>query len=351
VLDKTGCAPNGDKREYYSLSPYWWPNPDTPDGLPYVQRDGEVNPEANTDTYDRSAYFQMTDAIVHSALAYSLEQQNKHAEAAARWARGWFLSEKTAMRPRFAYGQGIPGKEDGRPEAIIRGIALLDIHTALALLPESAWTSDDCAAWMRWLGEYLDWLISSELGQRESRAFNNHGTWYDVQVASFALALDREEVARRILETVAEKRIGRQIQPDGRMNFELLRTKSWDYATMNLDALTRLAAFARPLGIDLWGYTSDKGASIRAALDYLVPYAAAPDTWPHNQIVTFEPERLGPALRRFLAAHSEETDAYGQLLDLVKQDTLAVAIDWLLHPYRQKTIVVGMLRLPAADQP
>jgi len=356
VQDKTGCAPNGDKREYYSLSPYWWPNPDTPDGLPYVQRDGEVNPEAYSDNYDRSAYFQMTDAIVHSALAYSLEQQIKHAETAARWARAWFVSEETAMRPRFAYGQGIPGKEDGRPEAIIRGIALLDIDAVLHRLPIDVWTEADREALSRWQDEYFDWLTTSELGQRESRAFNNHGTWYDVQAVAFAHGPGSENFQRGVLSAAAEKRIRRQIQPDGRMNFELLRTKSWDYATMNLDALTRLAAYARPMGIDLWGYTTDKGASIRAALEYLLPYVYAPDTWPHKQIAAFEPERLVPALRRFLAAHPNEEQPLRQALDLLEVDTLVVAVDWLLHPYHKKNIIVGMALpdshlLPSAHQP
>ena len=33
-----------------SQAPYWWPDPDTPDGLPYVRRDGERNPEINRGT-------------------------------------------------------------------------------------------------------------------------------------------------------------------------------------------------------------------------------------------------------------------------------------------------------------
>ncbi len=32
--------PSGDKHDYASMGPYWWPDPNTPDGLPYIRRDG-----------------------------------------------------------------------------------------------------------------------------------------------------------------------------------------------------------------------------------------------------------------------------------------------------------------------
>ena len=45
VMDKTQVPASGDKHDYLSLAPYWWPNPQTSDGLPYIRIDGEVNPE------------------------------------------------------------------------------------------------------------------------------------------------------------------------------------------------------------------------------------------------------------------------------------------------------------------
>src|SRR5690606_41789327 len=51
VTQKDGIAPSGNKHDYVSLSRYWWPNPDTPDGLPYIYKDGQSNPELNR--YDR----------------------------------------------------------------------------------------------------------------------------------------------------------------------------------------------------------------------------------------------------------------------------------------------------------
>src|SRR4051812_2303040 len=43
--------PGVDPHDYVSLAPYFWPNPDTTDGLPYVRRDGKTNPAK--DKYDK----------------------------------------------------------------------------------------------------------------------------------------------------------------------------------------------------------------------------------------------------------------------------------------------------------
>jgi hypothetical protein len=40
VTQKTRLAPSGDPHDYMSTGPYWWPDPDRPDGLPYRRRDG-----------------------------------------------------------------------------------------------------------------------------------------------------------------------------------------------------------------------------------------------------------------------------------------------------------------------
>ena len=45
IVNKPILPASGDKHDYMSVGPYWWPDPDKPDGLPYIRRDGEVNPE------------------------------------------------------------------------------------------------------------------------------------------------------------------------------------------------------------------------------------------------------------------------------------------------------------------
>jgi hypothetical protein len=70
VTDKhTLLPPSGDKHDYYSLSPYWWPDPSKADGLPYIRRDGETNPESKKDL-DQPRVAQMGGNSHALALAY-----------------------------------------------------------------------------------------------------------------------------------------------------------------------------------------------------------------------------------------------------------------------------------------
>lgn len=60
-MDKTLVAASGNKHDYYSFPPYWWPNPDTQDGLPYIRKDGQTNPDANSDATDKNRLVKMSN--------------------------------------------------------------------------------------------------------------------------------------------------------------------------------------------------------------------------------------------------------------------------------------------------
>ncbi len=45
VVDKQKVPASGDRHDYYSMGPYWWPTPGKPNGEPYSRRDGSINPE------------------------------------------------------------------------------------------------------------------------------------------------------------------------------------------------------------------------------------------------------------------------------------------------------------------
>ncbi|WP_170876327.1 alginate lyase family protein, partial [Salmonella enterica] len=52
VTDKTLMPVSGNKHDYYSFGPYWWPNPGSKDGMPYIRKDGQINPDAKTNGTD-----------------------------------------------------------------------------------------------------------------------------------------------------------------------------------------------------------------------------------------------------------------------------------------------------------
>ena len=42
VVDRRLHAPSGNLHDYASMGPYWWPDPDTENGLPYILRSWEA---------------------------------------------------------------------------------------------------------------------------------------------------------------------------------------------------------------------------------------------------------------------------------------------------------------------
>ena len=118
VINKSATPSSGDKRDYMSLAPYWWPDPAKPDGLPYIRRDGETNP-AIDEVPNHLDLERMTGAVETLALAYYYTADEKFSARAAVLLRAWFLDAKTGMLPNLQYAQAIPGINDGRGIGII----------------------------------------------------------------------------------------------------------------------------------------------------------------------------------------------------------------------------------------
>ena len=300
VMDKKKIPTSGDKHDFISYGPYWWPNPKKTDGLPYIRRDGEVNPEIrNGAATDFPRMDRMANAVSTLALAFHFTGEEKYATHAALLLRTWYLDPATRMNPNLNFGQAIPGICDGRGIGIIDSTCILRVPDATILLRTSKnWTAADQQGLRDWFAGYLDWLLTSKNGKDEAAAENNHGTWYDVQVATFALYVGKPDIARQILETAKIKRIAAQIQPDGRQPQELARTKSFSYSCMNLNGMLTLGALSQHVGVDLLHFTTPDGRSIRGALDYLLQYSEPGKEWPKQQITPYRPTDLhGIALR------------------------------------------------------
>ena len=298
VVSKPITPPSGDKHDYMSQAPYFWPNPNTPDHLPYIRRDGERNPEINRIS-DHQSMDKMVSAVDTLALVYFFGGNEEYAAKAAELVRAWFVEPATRMNPNLEFAQFIPGVNTGRGIGLIETRGLTRLVDAIGLLAGSkTWTDSDQRNLERWFSEFLQWMLESKNGRDEAAAKNNHGTYYDLQVISFALFLGKKDLAVRTLETAREKRIAAQIEPDGRQPLELARTKAWSYSVGNLDGLTLLATLGERVGVDLWNYRTADGRGIRRALDYLVPFAFGEKKWPDRQIGEWQPEILFPIIRR-----------------------------------------------------
>lgn len=318
VMDKKEMPPSGDKHDYMSLAPYWWPNPSTRDGLPYIRHDGKVNPDRYK-VPDDANFNHMQNAVHALALGYYFTGKEEYAARAVLLLRTWFLDPATRMNPNLNYAQAVLGVNNGRGTGLIDVRTMPRILDSITLLRGSAsLTPSDYDGLRAWFVQYLDWLKNSKNGHDESDAKNNHGSWYDQQISGIALFLGDKALARKIAETAETRRIAFQIQPDGSEPLELARTKSFSYSVFNLDALEDLAQEDRLAGVNLWNYKAKDGGSIRAALDYLLPYAEGEKKWTHEALNGVDPNSLTQPL--LLAALHYHDAAYLEDAKKVEKD-------------------------------
>jgi hypothetical protein len=283
VMNKKQVPPSGDKHDYMSTGPYWWPDPTKPDGLPYIRKDGLRNP-TYYDISDTQEMDRMKDDTETLALAYYFTKEDKYAKYASKLMQTWFLDGATRQNPNLNFGQGIPGKNTGRGIGIIETRELFRVVDAAILLQESnQWSKDNHLALQKWFSDYLNWLTTSPIGKDEADEHNNHGTHYSVQVIDYALFTGQPEIVATEIETF-KNRMESQLKPDGSQPFELERTKSWDYVNMNLDGYFLVAQLAENSTINLWQYETKEGKNIKKCLDWMMPFLKNEKKWEHEQI-------------------------------------------------------------------
>jgi hypothetical protein len=279
VTDKKQTAPSGSKHDYLSQAPYWWPSaqktPGNPRGCPYVQRDGQRNPEADQIS-DHAEQGKAWTAIHDLALAWYYTGNARYAARAELDARTWFINPATKINPNLTYAQVIPC------DRAVHGTGIIDASEALpqlldgfALLDTAApgWSASDTAAIKSWLGDLLTWSRTSPQGTAETAAANNHGTYKDLLDASIAVYIGQTSLAQSIVSGARATRIDNQITADGSQPLELARTRSWHYSNFDVTAYCRLTATGRRVGVNLWTYVNPRGGSIDKAIDFLIPAA------------------------------------------------------------------------------
>ena len=285
VTHKTQLPPSGSAHDYLSLAPYWWPDPKKTDGLPWIWRDGEINPLTQGNKVDqpvKTRFFKNIDIL---SRAYFFSEETKYAEKALQLLEAWFINPSTRMNPNLNYAQGIPGRNTGRGIGIIEFAGIRNILKCLEILKKFKKISkNNITSINSWLENYLTWLQTSEFGIFEKNKENNHGTWYDVQEVSLLLYLQKYDNAKTVLKSVKENRITKQIETDGSQPHELKRTKSLSYSTMNLKALTILAVYGKKLNVNLFDFTTTDNRSIQNAYHFLYPYALKQKEWKYQQI-------------------------------------------------------------------
>jgi hypothetical protein len=295
VMEKKHVPPSGNKHDYMSLAPYHWPDPSKPDGLPYLRKDGQTNPEVR-EYKDKEYMPKLCDIVQILGLAWYFSGEKKYAAHAATLLRVWFLDTATRMNPNLDFAQAIKGVNTGRGAGLIDSRHFIKLIDGIGLISSSSyWKEKDQQGMQDWFAEFLNWMQKSKNGRDEMDAGNNHGVWYDAQRLSMALFTGDKLTARQVVES-AMQRLDQQMDEGGSFPEEMKRTISLHYTVFVMNAFFVIAQMADDAGMELWSYTSPSGKSLKKAFTVLHPYLVGEKKWEGTQIKDFEQEDGYPLL-------------------------------------------------------
>ena len=287
-------SPSTDLHSFQSLATYYWPNPNTPDGLPFIERDGEPSPLLKE--YDYPRWRRTADSLAVLTRAGAVLGDTEYSENAAQRLNRWFIDPATAMHPHLDNAQFAPGVNKGRGAGVIDFAIFLPgvFDQALFLRNHCSTIWDEASHHQltQWAQDLFDWLRTSPIALEEDRAPNNHGIYFDALIAYVAVFIGERDFARERLASVIDHRIAEQMRLDGGMPHELHRTLSLTYTILTLSGLCTLARLGEHVDIDLWSATTHDGRGIRAGLGFLSRSLAAPGGWSHQQISPVPNNRL-----------------------------------------------------------
>ncbi len=260
--------------------------------IPFAEiRSGEIHPKQTGGKYhnsiktagsDNSRYFlEMTSDISTLTLAWFFSKDERYAGKASELIRNWFLNAEL----------NIDNQDDEFPNALqYNAISLLDakgyidVIDAVAILETSdSWNKRDTGKIKRWFSDYLQWLLVSEAGLYEKSQMNFRGTWFDVQLAGYALFAGNTEIVKQVIEYSIVRRIPGQFDGTGLQKFELSSIESYNNSCINLEGYLVLGKIADHAGIDFWNDPFMPIHIIQAACDFVFGFIGRFDQWPYSQ--------------------------------------------------------------------
>jgi hypothetical protein len=305
VVYQGTLADSGDPHDYFSLGPYWWPDPNKKDGKPWIRRDGEVNPISRAADQDKAAFVQFNAAVQTLSQAYFFTDKIAYAQKAAQLIRTWFLDEKTRMHPHLQYAQSIPGLNSGRGIGIIDMRTMYRVIDSIQLLKAAkVFSVQEQQSLKHWFVDYLTWLTTSPLGIEESNTTNNHASFYVLQTASIALYSGNQALAGQQIEK-GLKLLMHQVDLEGRQALELARTKPFHYSAFNLQALVGIAALAPQ--------AHHAEPTLKLAAKYLLTGLREGKAWHGKQELQVNDEILLPVLPELISAYQFDLSLYEKI--------------------------------------
>ncbi|KIM71448.1 hypothetical protein PILCRDRAFT_830320 [Piloderma croceum F 1598] len=323
VMNKSVNPPSGNKHDYLSWAPYWWPNCTgvgnttelTPQQIwvtcPYYVRDGMFNPDGRL-VDDVGNFSDMADAVLYNAMAWVLTGESKYSANTAYFVDTWFLNPATSMNPNlnFAQMQRGPGPsgQTGTHTGVLDLKGMVKVTTGILILRTANspdWTSDFETQMNNWTTQYITWLQTSPIALEEAAATNNHGSYYFNQLSAVQILAGDTNGAKNTTATYFAGIYMNQIDASGEQPLEAVRTRPYHYRCYNLAAMITNARLGEFLGLDsLWNKTTTKGGTIKAALDFTMTVQ------PGDELAS----ELYPNIAAVAANYGDPNDKYAAFL-------------------------------------
>ena len=294
VHNKVLTAPTGDPHDYISVGPYFFPDPTKPDGKPWIEKDGQFNPDRHK--YDNGKLAKMSDRVEICALLWHCKGDKEAASYAIKQLNCFFISPETKMNPHLRFGQSVPGKVDGRPAGMIDTLNLLKVIDAVAMLRNhQEYTPELHANLQKWFAAYAHWMRTDKMARKDWPVKQNHGLSYHTQIAAY-LAFSGNTNGARGHINILKKRITQCINADGVQPAEVRRTNGWSYSNYALMILMQSAGIAKNLGVNMFDPKEKNCVLLLTAVDYLTKYIKPEEKWPYREIAGFSANRLSQIL-------------------------------------------------------
>jgi hypothetical protein len=266
----------GGLHDFFSQADYFWPNPKDPGG-PYVNRDGQGNPE-NFDEH-RKVMVRLSMQMPALTAAWLLTGDSRYASRACDHLRAWFVNPETRMNPNLQFAQAVQGVSTGRSYGIIDSLHLVEVARAASFLTAGKLGAEDSNAVKGWFRSYLDWLDTSVPGRTERDAKNNHAMCWALQAAEYARLSGNDAARQEVYRRYGEIMLPDQMALDGSFPRELARTKPYSYSIFNFDVMAGLCQSLKGLVPDPPAFRLADGRGLSKAAEFLYPYLKDKGAW------------------------------------------------------------------------
>jgi len=278
ITDSRATNSAGGLHDYFSQADYYWPNPHTKSGFPYLNRDGYSNPTNFSE--HRLALRTMKDSVAALAAAYSLTGNDAYAVKAQEFLRVFFLDPATRMNPSLNYAQAILGTDKGTQLGIIDTLHLAELAVAIPFLEKSPSFDPAVDAGMKqWFTNYIRWMTTSSNGKQEMRAPNNHSIAYDLQIACFARLVGDQKNFDLARQRFERTQLPGQMATTGSFPRELKRTKPFGYSNFQADNVAILCFLFSTPQTNVWQFRLPKKVTAERTTQFIYPYLANKQQW------------------------------------------------------------------------